>query len=238
MSDTETETETEEQDETAAPDAPDTADVPDEAADDDEQTEQSGPIEGDDDDEPQSSAAPDFQEDPPPSVDDGDIEKLHKQIENANRAHVAKIGRIMGDDATALIPCPVCMDFTAGLIFPPEVAPIPEPVKERMKQLLGMDAWEEMPSAAWAQQCPDCRGYGVVKTGSFVTGKETTRCLNCGGDGWNNTRLGTNGTIDSPVIPSETGPGVYGLEVANDPDVQRLREKGYTVIPPMHVTGS
>lgn len=163
------------------------------------------------------------------------LEKLHTQIGNANKAHAAKIARIMGDDAQALIPCPVCTDFVAGAIFPPEVAPIPPVVQDRMKELLGFNAWEDTPHADWAQQCPDCKGHGEVKTGSFVLGKETTRCLNCGGDGWKNTRDPAQNVLPLAIANGETGPNVYGKEVANDPDVQHLREKGYTVIPPMNV---
>jgi hypothetical protein len=162
------------------------------------------------------------------------LEKLNRQIENANRAHARKIAGIMGDDADALIPCPVCMDFVAGAIFPPEVAQIPAPVQERMKQLLGLNSWEDIPNAPWAQQCADCKGHGEVKTGSTVLGKETTRCLNCGGDGWKNTREVAPDNGDLPKLPTETGPTVYGNEISQDPDVQHLREKGYTVIPPMH----
>lgn len=210
--------------------------------------------------EPSPDAEPDVQiegdeegEDAEPDPDEGDeaqrqhenearaqteqdLEKLNRQIENANKAHARKIAGIMGDDANALIPCPVCMDFVAGAIFPPEVAPIPAPVQERMKQLLGLNAWEDIPNAPWAQQCPDCKGHGEVKTGSTVLGKETTRCLNCGGDGWKNTRQGTNGTAEAFTLPAETGPTVYGQDLSQDPDVQHLREKGYTVIPPMHVS--
>jgi hypothetical protein len=238
MSETETETLTDDEME-AAPDEGSPSE-PDATPDAEPAEQIEGADDGDDDDDDASDddAGDGFQEDAAPPSDDQAIERLHKQIENANRAHVAKIGRIMGDDATALIPCPVCMDFTAGLIFPPEVAPIPQPVQERMKQLLGLNSWEDTPNAPWAQQCPDCKGHGEVKTGSFVLGKETTRCLNCGGDGWKNTRQGSNGTIDTPAIPSETGPTVYGQELAQDPDVQHLREKGYTVIPPMHVTNA
>lgn len=164
------------------------------------------------------------------------LEKLHTQIGNANKAHAAKIARIMGEDAEALIPCPVCMDFVAGAIFPPEVAPIPPAVQERMKQLLGLNSWEDTPNADWAQQCPDCKGHGEVKTGSYVLGKETTRCLNCGGDGWKNTRDPAQNVLPLSIANGETGPLVYGKEIANDPDVQHLREKGYTVIPPMNVS--
>ncbi len=167
-----------------------------------------------------------------------DLEKLHTQIGNANKAHAAKIARIMGDDAQALIPCPVCTDFVAGAIFPPEVAPLPDNVKERMKQLLGLDAWEDTPSAAWARQCDDCKGHGEVKTGSFVLGKETTRCLTCKGEGWQNLKSPEGVPVGLTEVPTETGPTVYGLDVSNDPDVQYLREKGYTVIPPMQVTGT
>jgi hypothetical protein len=238
VSDTETETEEVETETTPEPDAPDPADVPDEDAEQDEEPE---PIEGDErgqSDEQGGDEEMRRHENEARAQTEEALEKLNRQIENANRAHARKIAGIMGDDASALIPCPVCMDFVAGAIFPPEVAPIPAPVQERMKQLLGLNAWEDIPNAPWAQQCPDCKGHGEVKTGSTVLGKETTRCLNCGGDGWKNTRQGTNGTIEPSTVPAETGPGVYGLEVANDPDVQHLREKGYTVIPPMHVTGS
>jgi rubrerythrin len=163
------------------------------------------------------------------------LEKLHRQIENANKAHAAKLERIMGADFQALIPCPVCMDFTAGMIFPPEVAPIPETVKDRMKQLLGLDAWEDTPGAPWAQQCPDCKGHGQVKTGSFVNGKEVTTCQTCKGDGWRNTAPQENGSAHVLQIPAETGPSVYGHEVSNDPEIDNLRKRGFTVIPPMNV---
>jgi hypothetical protein len=169
------------------------------------------------------------------AMNEQELERLHGKLTKANEAHARKVGTIMGEDATSLIPCPVCSDFVAGAIFPPEVAPLPEHVKERMQQLLGLNNWEDIPAVAWARQCDDCKGHGEVKTGSTVIGKETTRCEKCGGDGWQNLRDPEGAAVKLAKIPTETGPTVYGQDTSNDPDVQYLRDKGYTVIPPMPV---
>lgn len=223
-------------DETEAPDE-ETTEQPDEAQPDETETETEEAIEGDDEDTSADEETEQGDEEARQAQarNEQDLEKLHGQIANANKAHVAKIGRIMGEDSLALIPCPVCSDFVDGLIFPPEVAPIPDTIKERMQQLLGLNDWEDTPTAPWAIQCPDCKGHGEVKTGSFVLGKETTRCLTCGGDGWKNTMDDGASNVVQIVPPTETGPGVYGTEIVNDPDVLALRKRGFTVIPPMQV---
>jgi hypothetical protein len=165
---------------------------------------------------------------------EADLEKLHGKLTKANEAHARKVATIMGEDAEALIPCPVCSEFVAGAIFPPEVAPLPEHVKENMKQLLGYDTWEAVPAVSWAQECPECHGYGNVKTGSKVAGAETTGCLNCNTRGWLNTRtaMAALGALEHPEGEIVTGPTVFGTEP--DERVAALQAEGFTVIAPMH----
>jgi hypothetical protein len=168
------------------------------------------------------------------ALNEADLEKLHGKLTKANEAHARKVATIMGEDAEALIPCPVCSEFVAGAIFPPEVAPLPEHVKENMKQLLGYDTWEAVPAVSWAQECPECHGYGNVKTGSKVAGAETTGCLNCNTRGWLNTRtaMAALGALEHPEGEIVTGPTVFGTEP--DERVAALQAEGFTVIAPMH----
>src|SRR5689334_11191162 len=52
-----------------------------------------------------------------------ELEKAYKQLAKLQEDNAGRVSRIMGDDATALIPCPVCSDFAPGFVFPPEIAP-------------------------------------------------------------------------------------------------------------------
>lgn len=160
------------------------------------------------------------------------------KIDRENERHAKRVGEIMEEEATALIPCPICMDAFHGWIFDPAHAPLTPEQRDRMLQLLGMNDWEELPQASWAQECATCRGHGRVKTGSKREGRETTGCLDCGESGWINRRAAQVAVENGhhADVPAATGPTVYGTEP--DPRVQALREDGYTVIPPMPIQGA
>jgi hypothetical protein len=119
-------------------------------------------------------------------------------------------------------------------VYPPDVkAPTDEQVS-RIRQFAGLPDYSNFEAVGWANECPECHGYGKVKTGSKVSGAETTGCLNCNERGWLNTRGMTppNGTLQHPEGEVLTGPTVFGTEP--DERVAALARDGYTVIPPMH----
>lgn len=185
------------------------------------------PIEPPDDTEPPTEPT-----EPTGAFTEKELETIGRKLDLDKNAHRRKLETILGNDLGGYIPCPTCMDGVDGFIFPPEIAPLTEDQRNRMLEVLGLDEWNEMPSASWAQQCGTCLGYGKVKTGSHVGGRETAECEDCAGAGWNNTRRAASVAQLAPVEENGmTGPTVLGL-ADPDPRVDSLRRDGFTVIPP------
>jgi hypothetical protein len=168
-----------------------------------------------------------------------EAEALGKKLDAERKRHGKRVMELLGNDLGGHIPCPTCMDAIDGFIVSPEFAPLDPEQRNRMMQVLGLDDWEKMPSASWATQCETCLGYGRVKTGSNVQGRETTGCEDCGESGWKNTRR-TNVSQLAPVHDEAavTGPTVYP-EYEPDPRVDALRADGFMVVklPPPAVSG-
>jgi len=162
-------------------------------------------------------------------MDEKALEKIQGQLEREGARHNKRLTEIMGDDLGGHIPCPTCMDGIAGYIVPPNVAALSGEQRARMLQILGLDEWNDMETADWAQQCPTCKGYGKIKTGSHVGGRETTGCEDCNEAGWINTRPPrTVQALHTPEGEIVTGPTVY-QDNEPDPRVQSLRADGYMV---------
>lgn len=175
---------------------------------------------------------------PSGALTEKELEAIGKKLDRATVGFRTKLETILGEDLGGLVPCPTCMDGTPGYIFPPDLAPLTEAQRDRMLQILGLDEWNEMPTATWAVQCSTCLGYGKVKTGSHVGGRETAECEDCAGAGWNNTRRAAAvlPTVE-PADPNLSGPLVHGI-ADPDPRVDSLRRDGFTVIPPPNFTAA
>ncbi len=224
-------------DETTEQPAPDEAaepDAPDEDADDvpqpGEVTVQPEQIEGDDGgDDPEPVDEPGA----PHALSEKDIDARGQKLDKENVRHAQRVSQIMADDAPNLIPCPVCMDGIAGWVFLPEVQALPPDSITRIRQLIGLPDLTTYAQATFAAQCSDCHGMGEVKTGSLVNGFEVTTCETCNKQGWvRTTPYNANGAPPLVTGPLVTGPTVVGPEQP-DPEIAHLRERGFTVIPPM-----
>jgi hypothetical protein len=159
-------------------------------------------------------------------------DKLNKERER----HASRIGEIYGDEAPALIPCPVCMDGGAdGWIFSPEVQQLEPHQIARIRQVIGLPDYTTFHAAPDAMECPDCAGLGEVTTGSHVPGYETKSCGRCNKTGYVLVGQTSNGQAPILEVPAVTGPTVYGTETSVDPEVQHLRDRGFTVFPPMPI---
>jgi|SRR5579859_1372722 len=191
----------------------------------------------DDDDEDDDDTADDDEprEDENAPLSEKEREKRWQKIDAEKVRHAKRLGEIMGDDATQLIPCPVCMDGMHGWIFPPEVAPLDDTAIARIRQVIGLPDLTTFMDDPEARRCDACGGLGKVKTGSNVPGYEVRECGKCLSKGWVGIRVDTQtGVIDDIPPAAVTGPTVYGTN-DEDPEVRKLRERGFTVIPPMPI---
>ena len=236
MSETQTDPQT--PDETGEPVEPDESEPtgePDEAIEPDEDGDE--PDEPDEPNEFDGDREPEF-DDAPKALSEKDIEKRYQKLAAEKVRHAKRVGEIMDEDATDLIPCPVCMDGIDGWIYPPDVQPLNEESISRIRQVIGLPDYTNFRHVGWAVECPTCGGLGKVITGSKVPGREVTGCTDCNEAGWIN-RSGipqTNGHHADEPMPV-TGPTVLGT---NEPDsrIAGLLSEGYTVIPPLNLPTS
>jgi hypothetical protein len=201
----------------------------------------------DDDDEREPEPAPQL-EDPEASGDLGDEElrriqterelaKRDQRLDGENARHAKRVGEIMDEAAGDLIPCPVCMDGIAGWIYPPDVQQLGPDAIARVRQVIGLPDYTTFHAAAFATECPDCGGLGEVTTGSHVPGREVTTCETCQKAGWIRTRdIQRLAHVDAETGEILTGPTVYTGD-EGDTEIANLRQRGYTVIPPMQAAG-
>lgn len=177
-----------------------------------------------DDSEPQATAAP--------PVDAKALEKMGKRLDTL-RAHVkSRVADILGDGADDLIQCPTCTTVAPGWLFPPTLEPLDEEQESGMRALLGIAAERDLKHDPATQTCETCDGEGAVMTGSKREGYKTRECKTCASTGYvttGETVVGGNGHWLELAPPP---PPEHVADVAGDPAVIALRDRGFTVIPP------
>lgn len=201
------------------PDAPDATDV-------DDDPDQSEGV--------NDSADPaDEQPAPEPQVDDKEIEKAFKALGKVRDYVARRVGEIMGDDATQLIPCPACQDLAPGFVWPPSVAALSPEAEAGTRLLLGMQQPTDLEAHPSAVICETCQGKGQVQTPSKVPGYDVVDCPTCAATGRTLTSnvvpiVPVNGAPESP--PIMTGPTVMAAPLS--PEAEAAKAQGYMVIPP------
>lgn len=166
------------------------------------------------------------------------LAKRDASLDKENARHAQRVGQIMEDGAGDLIPCPVCMDGIAGWIYPPEAQQLSDEAISRVRQVIGLPDYGTFEDAPDARTCPECSGRGEVRTGSQVPGYETKTCRLCKKMGWIPVGATANGETIEPLTGEIiTGPTVF-TGASADPEVDHLRQRGFTVIPPMQVPAS
>lgn len=117
-----------------------------------------------------------------------DIERALKAVERAGTTYRNAIGRAMGEDAQALLPCPRCNAPVAGMVFPVEVAPVDDETREAVLASIGEGAAAGPPlqDAKGVETCPVCQGHGQLKYPTLNPHVTTQMCPRCGGQGYVN----------------------------------------------------
>lgn len=149
---------------------------------------------------------------------------LGKKATNYAKGVVA----ILEDTPLPVTVCEMCADALAGFRFI-------EPQDELRAQLVmvvqgpgGSAPLEEDPNA---RICEDCKGWGAVKTGSHVPNNETRHCRRCNGAGFVELHPTTRETQAPVAAPVNGGAEPLVGVPLDDPDIQKVRDRGYMVVP-------
>lgn len=172
----------------------------------------------------------------PEALSQKDIESRLDKLNREGERHAKRVVEIMGSSMQDLKPCELCWTFAPGFRF----NPIPDEQRAHVMVTLGLSEVGNYAEDTHSQACADCRGYGVVATGSKVQGQEALPCLNCNGRGWMGDRAGAPGPAPplSPMSEPDNGaPEVVpqSQEVADA--AAAARAAGLIVIDP-HASGT
>lgn len=147
--------------------------------------------------------------------------------------HVAKrYGEILGDDLDGFVPCALCSPWFPGIRLP--VMPDYETVSA-VKVAIGEDPDPPLMQDRHSIECSDCGGLGKVLTGSKVSTQKSAQCLSCGGTGWQPTdNKRQAGSVVAPSAPPyQPVPGEVLANGDEPPEVAKLKELGFIVVPPV-----
>jgi hypothetical protein len=127
--------------------------------------------------EPQEASAP---------MSEKEIEKALKAVERAGTTYRGAVSRALKEDAQALLPCPRCNAPVAGMVFPPEMAPVDDETRAAVLASIGEGASAAPPlrEAEGVVMCDRCDGWGEL---TYPTRREHTKtqpCPACTGAGY------------------------------------------------------
>ena len=222
---------------------PDQGDVPeqdtqtpddDEAADDDEGEQDAGE-QGEQDAGDQGQNAEAAQE--PAALTEKEIEARIRKLEKLRETTASRVSDILGEDAIAYIPCPLCADGVPA--FVPDVAggAVPAEVFAAVQRYLGLPDPETFAGHPNYKRCEACKGRGEVITGSTVPSYMLTGCPECGTKGYVvegqlPVPAAANGATESVTVPAAPVDNADNLP----PELARYKELGWFIMPPAPIS--
>jgi hypothetical protein len=113
-----------------------------------------------------------------------ELEAQRTKLQRSATTWRNRVSDVLGEDAQLLVACELCEPDIPGFHFPADVM---RPYDERHARLIAVlldQTGPEYPEASDVHQCETCAGWGSVRTGSRVAGRETKTCSTCVGYGY------------------------------------------------------
>jgi hypothetical protein len=136
-------------------------------------------------------AAEEEQDEPTPAenlaaleMSERDLEEMSKKLERSATTWRNRVSELMGEMAQGLVPCELCDPRIPGFHFPAEMEQPRDDLHAHLLEVLKNPAAPEYAPAQHVRQCVNCGGWGKVKSGSRVAGKELVVCPTCKGQGF------------------------------------------------------
>jgi len=165
-------------------------------------------------------------------------EEWEKRFDAANRrfkTYTDAITKIWEEDALQLIPFNLDPAAPPGFIDARNKGHVEDDTKAAALAFLGFDQETGMKDDPYSHVCTTCDGWGLTTTGSKVPNQDTRQCLDCKGVGYvaegQPVPTFTGNGFDAET--TETGQRVPAAVGVESPEVESLRLRGYTIIPPM-----
>ncbi len=166
------------------------------------------------------------------AVSQKQIEQVHRKFEKSSEVWRKRVDEIMGGDIDVLLPCPMCDSIIPGYLMPTPDIPERFPAVRAFMGDAPLEEYEPLPDA---HRCEVCKGRGMGKTDSLVSGQERLVCLACDGRGWVGPRAQKPALVTPPpaLVAEGNGPVASGPSTPDPPEVAALKRQGYTIIEPV-----
>jgi hypothetical protein len=171
MSDTETETPDAEADEAVSAPVSDETEADDAEAAEDDETQQEA-TDGQESASLERLATPE------------ELEAQRTKLQRSATTWRNRVSDVLGEDAQLLVACELCEPDIPGFHFPADVMRPYDDQHARLIAVLRDQVGPDYPEASDVARCETCAGYGNVRTGSRVAGRETKTCATCVGYGY------------------------------------------------------
>jgi hypothetical protein len=162
-------------------------------------------------------------------------EKRFSLAERRFKTYADAVTKAWEEDALSLVQFNIDASAPPGFIDTRNKGHVDDDTKAAALAFLGFDGESGMKEDPHSHVCEECDGWGLVATGSKVANQDTRRCDECRGVGYvldNAPAAGTNGQ-NVTLTPIEGGNLVPAATGVESPEVESLRLRGYTIIPPM-----
>lgn len=138
---------------------------------------------GEPDEEP---AAPEEPAEAPaqPTETEALMSKRFDASQRAFKSYTTRLSTVFEEDALHHIPCPLCPDYHKGYIDVRDAGNVPDEIKNVVLEYMGYARKADYEPDPETNECPTCKGLGLVRTGSRVTGNEERKCSRCHGYGF------------------------------------------------------
>lgn len=162
------------------------------------------------DDAEDEAAAPPEASGPSPEEWEDRFKKIAARFKTYTRA----VGTILEEDATDLLPCPLCSDAVPGFVNVHDAGKVAEETLGAVQEFIGYQAPQTLHRSRVNETCGTCGGLGELATGSLVNNYKTRVCDDCHGFGYR----GPGNVHDVPnlvlVPPDDPNGAVGGIDLS------------------------
>jgi ribosomal protein L37AE/L43A len=150
---------------------------------------------------------------------------------NRKGANYAKaVVAILEETPVSVAVCEMCADSIPGFrMVPPQ-----DELRAALAQVVqGVAALEDLEEDPDAEQCPTCKGKGVLRVSTDVPQNKVRGCKRCNGAGYLERHAESGSLIAAvPDTPNGQTEPIHGVPL-DDPVIADLVARGFTVVPPM-----
>lgn len=143
-------------------------------------------------------------------------EERFKTIRLRFNTYTRAVGKILEEDATDLLPCPLCSDAIPGFVNGHDAGRVADETVGAVQAFIGYSAPARLNKSRLNTRCVECGGQGKLDTDSLVPEFSERVCDGCNGFGYR----GPGNPLDAPgppppqLVEAPNGPPAIDISAA------------------------